>query len=189
MAMIDKKTGKKFAFALLIVATVITSSCGFQLRGAVELPAGVEPIYIGGVQSSDQISIELRNILSAYGVELTTDPVLANYQLIIVEQTSDRRSATLGEGAKVAEFQLIETISFELLNAKGKTVLGPRKITDRKIIPNDPNRVVSTIEESKILKREMLQNMAGKITRQLRAFDFPATQAVPQATPSQPISQ
>ena len=182
--------GKKCVLTLLVIVTAITTGCGFQLRGAVDLPAGVEPIYIGGVDSSDQISIELRNLLSAYGVELTTDPVLANYQLIILEQTSDRRSATLGEGAKVAEFQLIETVSFELQNAKGETVLGPRAVTDRKIIPNDPNRVVSTIEESKLIKREMLQSLAGKIARQLRAFDFSATTPTPsQPVPSQPISQ
>jgi LPS-assembly lipoprotein len=181
--------GSKLTLTLLIIISMIITGCGFKLRGAVDLPAGVEPIYIGGIDSSAQISIELRNILSAYGVELTTDPVAANYQLIVLDVSSDRRSATLGEGAKVAEFQLTETVTFELNNTKDQTVLGPRKISTRKIIPNDPNRVVSSVEESKIFKREMLQNLAGKIARQLRAFDFPVSQDPQKTKQTPPESQ
>ncbi len=154
---------------------LLLSACGFQLRGTVELPEGVEPIYIGGLSSSGQLSIELRNLLSAYGVELNRDAAQANYQLIILEQTTDKRTASLGAGARVAEYQLIESVSFELRNSQGSTVLGPHELTQRKIMPNDPNKVVSTAEEEKILRREMLQQLAAKIARQLRAFDYQAS--------------
>jgi LPS-assembly lipoprotein len=151
---------------------ILLSGCGFQLRGSVELPEGVEPIYIGGLNNSGQLSIELRNLLKAHGVELSSDAAAANYQLIILEQQSDRRTASLGAGARVAEFQLIESVDFELRNKEGRSVLGPVNITERKIMPNDPNKVVSSSEEEKILRRDMLQQLAAKIARQLRAFDY-----------------
>lgn len=155
----------------LLFILIGLAGCGFQLRGQVDLPAGVEPIYIGG-NSSSILSIEIRNLLSAAGIALSEDPVSANHQLIILEQDQDRRTASLDEQARAAEYQLIETIKFELRDQQGKTVLGPSKITERRIMPNDPNQVVSTGEEEQLLRREMAQNLAAKIARQLSAFKY-----------------
>ena len=168
------RTGNSMGLALVLLAALLTSACGFKLRGTVDLPAGVEPIYIGGLTPGSQLAIEMRNLLSAYGVTLTTDAAEANYQLIILEQNTDRRAATLGEGARVAEYQLIENVSFELRNEKGATVLGPNRMAERKIMPNDPNKVASTAEEEKLLRREMLQRLAAKIARQIQSFDYQA---------------
>ncbi len=173
---------KKLALSFLLIITMIGSGCGFQLRGEVELPEGVEPLFIGGINSSDQLAVELRNLLGAYGVMLTEDASEANFQINVLEQKRDKRSATLGQKAKVAEFQLTEEVYFELRNGKGERVLGPNKLTERKIMPNDPNKVVSTQDEENLLRREMLQNLAAKMARQLRNFDY-STQ--PQ-TPSDP---
>ena len=171
MATFNKLIGLSLALLL--------SACGFQLRGNVDLPDGVEPIYIGGLNTSGQLSIELRNLLTAYGIELSSDSAQANYQILISEQKTDRRTASLGAGARVAEYQLIESVSFELRNKKGRTVLGPITLTERKIMPNDPNKVVSTAEEEKILRRDMLQQLAAKIARQLRAFDYQSSLTLP----------
>ncbi|ARN74694.1 LPS assembly lipoprotein LptE [Oceanicoccus sagamiensis] len=176
----------KKAFLPLLLIIMLSSGCGFQLRGKVELPEGVEPLFIGGLKSSDQLAIELRNLLTAYGVALTEDGKEANYRLNILEQKDQRRNATLGQKAKVAEYLLIEQVSFELLNNKGKRVLGPNRLIERKIMPNDPNKVVSTKDEEDLLRREMLQNLAGKIARQLRNFDYSSQpQTEPESEPQQ----
>ncbi len=164
--------GKIARLSLVFLTTLMITACGFQLRGAVDLPEGVEPIYISGLSSSGQLAIEMRNLLNAYGIDLTNNADEANYQLVILKQDSDRRTASLGEGARVAEYQLIESVSVELRNEKGVVVLGPNNITERKIMPNDPNKVVSTGEEERLLRREMLQRLAAKVARQLQAFDY-----------------
>lgn len=163
---------KNLFLPLLLIITMINAGCGFQLRGKVALPEGIEPLFIGGIAPSSQLAIELRNLLSAYGVELTETATDAKFKINILEQRKDKRSATLGQKAKVAEYQLTEELSFELRNAKGERVLGPKKITERKIITNEPNKVVSTKDEEDLLRREMLQNLAAKMARQLRNFDY-----------------
>lgn len=157
---------------LLGVLLVALAGCGFQLRGALELPEGVEPIAITGIGSSTQLAIELRNQLRANGVQLATTEEPYNYQLVVLESGNDKITTAIGEAARTIEYQLIESIEFELLNKQGQRVIGPSTITERRIMPNDPNKVVSTGEEEQILRREMLQNLAAKITRQLRAADF-----------------
>lgn len=163
---------KKLIVALLLIIAIVSTGCGFQLRGKLALPEGMEPLFIGGIASNSQLAIELRNSLSAHGVALTETATEAKFKINIVEQKSDKRSATLGPKAKVAEYQLIEELSYELRSSRGELVLGPKKITERKIAPNDPNKVVSTKDEEDLLRREMLQNLAAKIARQLRNFDY-----------------
>ncbi len=167
-----ERIGKKACLSLVFLTTLMITACGFQLRGAVDLPEGVEPIYISGLSSSGQLAIEMRNLLNAYGIGLTKNVDEANYQLVILKQDSGRRTAALGEGARVAEYQLIESVSVELRNEKGVVVFGPSNITERKIMPNDPNKVASTSEEERLLRREMLQRLAAKVARQLQAFDY-----------------
>ncbi|MEH6558967.1 MAG: LPS assembly lipoprotein LptE [Oceanicoccus sp.] len=157
---------------LFVAAIVLLSGCGFQLRGNVDLPEGVEPIYIGGIDRHSQLALELQNLLTSSGIQLTNQVSDANYQLKILNSTSNKRSTALGEGALIVEYQLIETVNFELLSKNGQRVLGPHKITERRIMPNDPNKVVSSNEEEKILRREMLQNLAAKVVRQLQSFNF-----------------
>ena len=137
-------------FKLLTLSLCLAiSACGFQLRGSIDLPDGVEPIFIGGTAPAGQLGIELRNLMGAFGIKLTDNAEDANYRLMIVDTRQDRRTATLGEGARVAEYQLIESITYELFNANNQSVLGPNRVTSRKILQNDPDKIASTGEEEK----------------------------------------
>lgn len=158
--------------SLLIALSLLVAACGFQLRGSIDLPDGIEPLVITGIKESDAFYNPLSNLLNASSINLTDSESDANHQLNIISRTQDKRSAALGENARIIEYQLMETLVFELKNRQGKAILGPSTITERRILPNDPNKVVSTAEEEKILRREMLQNLAAKLTRQLRSFDY-----------------
>ncbi len=157
-----------FSILLALIVTSTLGACGFQLRGTTALPEGTEPVYLDG--ATGQLGVELRNLLNASGVQLSENFGDANSHLLIKKRKSDKRAAALGEGARVIEYQLIESLSFELRDIEGVILFNPSRLTERKIMNNDPNKVASTSAEEALLRREMLQNLAAKITRQLRAF-------------------
>lgn len=157
---------------LVFTLALFISACGFHLRGSVSLPAGVEPIFIGGELANSQLGIEIRKLLNGNDIELAASQEMANYRLIITEQDSQIRTLSLGGGTTAAEYQLAETATFVLQNNQGKTVLGPRTITQRSIMRNDPNQVLSSGDEEQLLRREMLTNLASQIARQLGAFNY-----------------
>ena len=171
----SKKLPYGFAGALLCL---LLGACGFHLRGQVQLPPGVEPIYISGETPSDPLLLEVHNLLIASGISLASSAADARYKLVITQHRQERNTASLGEGARAAEYQLIESARFALLDPRGKVALGPNRLVERRIMPNDPNSVASTGEEEQLLRREMQRNLAAKITRRLRTFDYP--------TPPQP---
>jgi LPS-assembly lipoprotein len=165
---------KLFISCLLIS---LISACGFQLRGTIDLPAGIEPFYIGSVNTNDVLYIELNNIFNANGLSLTEDPGEANYQLVITKQKLDRRSTAVGIDGRTAEYQLLETATYVLKDKKGRVASGPIDITERRTLQNNPNRVISTESEEKLLRTEMKRNLARKIARQVSKFDFQAYEA------------
>ena len=157
---------------LVITLTLFLSACGFQLRGSVNLPAGVEPLFIGGELANSQLGTEVRNLLNGNDIKLAETQESANYRLIITGRDSQTRTLSLGGGTTAAEYQLTESVTFELQNKQAETVLGPRTIDQRSIMRNDPNQVLSSGEEQQILRREMTTNLAAQIARQLGSFNY-----------------
>ncbi|MDB4470882.1 LPS assembly lipoprotein LptE [Deltaproteobacteria bacterium] len=165
----------KLLLSCLLISLI--SACGFQLRGTVDLPTGIEPFYIGSNNINDVTYIELNNIFNANSLALTEDITAANYQLIITKQKSDRRSTAVGIDGRTAEYQLLETATYELKDKQGRIASGPIEITERSILQNNPNQVISTESEEKLLRTEMKRNLARKIARQISKFDFQAYEA------------
>lgn len=163
----------KTIFVVLILSLTL-SDCGFHLRGSLDfqLPEGVEPIFIGSSNANNQLHNELQKLLKAYQVRLTENITEANHQLTILEQKTDRRTASIGRGARAAEIQVTNIVSFQLVDKQGNMILGPITLTERRILQNNPNNVASTRSEEALLQREMLTNLASKIARQVSSANY-----------------
>lgn len=166
---------KTTTFYTALATALLVSACGFQLRGNLELPAGAEPISIRSANSYSPLSIALKNSLTSQQVKVADDAAVAAEQIInaetlseqgeykvkqeqtqgfqihLLKQNRERRTLTLGAGASVAEYQLIETVTFDLRNPLGQTVLGPVTLSEYKALPNDPNKVISSSEETDLI--------------------------------------
>lgn len=164
---------------LLVALTFIVSACGFHLRGSLSLPEGVAPVYIGGPYANSPLGIEVRNLLNGNGVDVATTPSDANYSLLLVSQATKRRALTLGTGTTASEYQLSETITIELKDRQGKLIAGPRKLTERQILHNDPNQVLSSADEERLLREEMTRSLAVQVSRQLSRLNNKSTGSPP----------
>ena len=170
----------KLLISCLLISLI--TACGFHLRGSFNLPKGIEPFYISSKKPDDVMYIELNNIFNANGITLTEDPAAANYQLVIQEQKKDRRTTATGIDGRAAEYQLLEIVIYLLKDRNGGIASGPIEITERRTLQNNPNRVISTESEQKIISTEMKRRLARKIARQVSKFNFEAYEAKLSAT-------
>ena len=161
---------KTVAVLGLLLLTTALASCGFALRGNVALAPGIEPLHIDHI--GGQLEIELRTLLTSSGVQLSQDLQQASTQLVIRKQKSGRQSTALGEGARVIEYQLTESVSFALRYNSGENIFSSGKLMERKIMENDANKIASSNAEEEILRREMVQNLAATIVRQLATIEL-----------------
>ncbi len=156
---------------LVLLALLALSACGFQLRGSVDFSPALDPLYVSGESPNSNLNIDVKNLLDAYGAELSRSSSDAKYQLLISAAASEQRTIAIGDGAKAVGFQLTESASFELRNRQGVIVMGPSIVIERQTINNDPDQVASSSSIAGLTRNEMRKNLAQKIVRQLYTYD------------------
>lgn len=161
-----------FRNLILSITCLALSACGFHLRGQVQLPQDMQPVYINPKSISNDIVVELRNVLRTAGITLTSDATKANLVVNLFDDDNERRTLAVGSGTRAAEYQLFESVHYEVRAKQGKTLIGPRRLVEQRVLANNPNEVVSTDSERQLLRQEMRQRLAQKIAGQLRDFDY-----------------
>lgn len=155
--------------ALLVL---LLAACGFQLRGAADLP--FDTLYLPGATGG--IALELkRNIQAGSATRVVDDPKAAEAQLLFSEETRTKEILALSTGGRVREFRLIYRVGFRVGDGKGGDFVPPSTVTlTRDITYNDEVALAKETEEQQLF-REMQADMVQQIMRRLAVARQPGT--------------
>lgn len=148
---------------LLALAFVALAGCGFQLRGAAELP--FETLYL---PSTGGIGLELRrNIQASTRTVVVDDPKQAQAVLEVLQETKAKDILSLSGGGRVREFRLVYRISFRVHDGKGGEYLPTSTVQlTRDFTFNDAD-ILAKENEEQILYREMQADLVRQILLRL----------------------
>ena len=164
---------KRAEFGSMLLLLVL-AGCGFHLRGS-ELSANFETVY---VSSASAITIEhqLARSLGFAGVEVVTDRSAADVVIDLTSQRDDRRSVSVTERARTAEYEISLEIRYRIVGQKPvaadeepvETVLvEDRSVRVARTYRLDRNNIVGSSEEQALLRGEMEQDVVQQILRSL----------------------
>lgn len=153
--------------ALLVLLTAM-AGCGWQLRGHGDAPQYVDSLYIGGRPLDSELKTELERSLRASGIELKDNAKDAQYSLVMLDQRSKRRTATLSGQARISEQELSEELKFTVRAADGAEVVPPTTISDDRVFEYDENNVLATDDEAQLLRREMRTSLVRQLINYLQ---------------------
>ena len=146
----------------LVVGFVLTG-CGFKLRNSVDLPAGMQSVYIEGVSPISELVQNLQTQL-AYGEgRIIHDPKDAGLIIAILDQKEDRRVISLDNQGKANEFRLIYRLRFALRKGDGKELVSPQEVTITKEYFNDQVDVIGKSDEEATIRREMHKEAVRRV--------------------------
>lgn len=168
---------KIFRYGLMSLALLITTACGFQLRNSASMPTALAPIYIGGPAGNSALGRRLRYQLNNSNTDVTQYAAQAAYQLLILNEKQDKRIISLDRRGLAAEYGLTLSVEFELRDKRGRRVLGPQHIEERRTITNNPDNALTTSQDIGIVSKDMEEVLAAQIVRRLGAY---ATHKLPQ---------
>jgi LPS-assembly lipoprotein len=152
----------------LLALVLISSGCGWQLRGHGDSPQNVDSLHIGGRPMDNELKRELERNLQALGIELKESAKEAQYSLVILDQRSKRRTATISGQARISELEISEELKFTILAADGTEVTPPTTVTDDRVFEYDENNVLATDDEAKLLRREMRTSLVRQLINSLQ---------------------
>ena len=159
-------------FFLLLVAcslSLFLQSCGFHLRGTINLPDSMKTVYVQN-SSGSGIAGELSRVMKSSGATVVNNPSEATAILVIHSAKQDRRVLSVSSTtARVQEYELSYFVDFSVVDPGGKELYPHKIVTLLRDYRFDENDVMGKGSEEGILRKEMEKEMALSILRRLRA--------------------
>lgn len=155
-------------YLLSCILYLLLTSCGFHLRGSVQLPPQMDVVYIQG--GGDGLMVqELRRALNASGARLVNEVGEANAILEILRADQERRVLSVGSSARVQEYELNYTVEFAVLRRDGSVLVPEQSVRIRRDYRYDENDVLGKSSEEDLIRKEMERDMAHTMMRKMRA--------------------
>ncbi len=153
----------------LLLTLLFLHGCGFHLRQGAELPASISPVIINGLKTYSGLGQELSHRLKSNTVQVTEERKEANTMLRISSYRKKSRTLSVDGSGKVAQTELRHTLSFDLLDASGETLVPKQDIKVVRNYINTEEQKLGKTTEARQLTEGIQQELARIITLRIQA--------------------
>jgi LPS-assembly lipoprotein len=159
---------QEIRFQVLILLLLIVSGCGFQLRGAVDLPALYEKVYVVERGYSD-IGKPLKKALQDAGSVMVNSASSATAVITLLSRGAKRRDLNVS-AREIKEYELQLNIAFVVQDHTGKQLSEQQVVNVVRTFQNDENNVLGKDNEEQLIRQEMNQTAVIQILYRLKAL-------------------
>ena len=153
--------------SILLLAAMLTASCGFQLRGQnLDISRLQGPVEITGVDRLSLLGRELREQLETVGTTVAEPGQPGVTQLQISRRRTDSKVLSLDSRNKAVEFELIEAASFSFKALGDTEPTAPKSIVVTRILYQPEGTVLGSGREAEFLRQDMRRELAERIVQQ-----------------------
>ena len=161
-------TTTRFLFCLLIALAL--SACGFHLQTRAELPPEMQQTRLEIQAPYSEFARRLEIHLEQNGVHVVTGA--DNAAVLEVPQNQVRREIqSIGDNARVREYQLRHTVSFRLLDANGEELVPLQTLEQSRVYSFDNTDILAVERESEFLREDLADSLARMVVRRLGTFE------------------
>ncbi len=158
----------------VIVAMLILAGCGFHLRTAQEdhLPprfANLRVTMSGSGLRYPKVVLVMRRMLRDHGASVFSGQVPLP-TLALMGETLTPVVVSINNSGGAAAYLLDYTLSFVLLDAKGRAILGPETIRVQREYNFNPLNILSMAREKRYIENRMRRSAARQIVARIIAF-------------------
>jgi LPS-assembly lipoprotein len=149
---------------------LLTSACGFHLRGSQLTEFNVANIYINP-SSAPKLTTEVKSQLSGAGVSLASSAQDASYVIALKEESFEKSVLSVSAATgKVEEYQLIFQAKMDVIHADGHNIVKNDKVLSARDFTFDENAVLGKFSEEEILREDLVRRAASQVLRRLQAL-------------------
>ena len=170
VARTQRAFGRPRSWPGLILASILVTlgGCGFHLRGAVELPADLAPMYIQASPVSP-VRRAIEDQLAGGPAQLASSPAPARLLLRILSENQFSRVAAVDSSGKVLAYELHYLVRFDAVDKAGKERLSPQTLELVRTFDNPDVEVLGKQLEEQMIYEDFATDAADRILMRLRA--------------------
>ena len=145
------------------------SGCGFQLQGALTMPAEMQRTYLDPIDKHSLFHRELRLQLQATGVELVETPDNSTAILSIRVDETDQRVLSVSGRNVPTEYEVYYTVEYSLASGE-KVLLSPQDITLTRDYTYDTTKVLGKSREEAVLREAVVKDLVRTVLKQISSL-------------------
>lgn len=155
---------------LLISLLLLTTACGFHLRGSQQTEFDVTNIYFQS-SSAPKLTKAVKSQLSGTGSTLASSAEDASYIVTLKEEGFEKSvrsvSATTG---KVEEYQITFNAKMDAMHTDGRSIVENDPISMSRDYTFDESAVLGKFSEEKTIEENLINNASSQVLRRLQAL-------------------
>lgn len=141
---------------LLAACLAITlGGCGFQLRGTAALPEEMSVVYIKSSNPYGSLVSDFADALRVHHVKVTENREKATAVLHIMQDKQDTAVLSVNASGKVLEFQLRQSIQFDVKTIDNLPLLEPQSVSMTRDYLYSSTDVLSSAREEVVVRRAL----------------------------------
>jgi LPS-assembly lipoprotein len=152
--------------SLVVLMALAAAGCGFQLKGAVELPSDVQAVYVATSDQLSPFSIALERALRASGGREVADSDSAGAVIRVLQDRTGRRVLSVNARNTPQEYQVYYVIGYTIERG-GKQVVEPQEIELTRSYSFTESDLLAKEREETILRDAIARDLADLVVRRL----------------------
>ncbi len=152
--------------SVILSMALLLSACGYHLRGALELPAGLKNVYLEG--GSGPLQEQFNSAMKTSSVGIASSPETAGMIVRIFNEDNQRRVLSLSSTGTANDFELNYRFDYELVDSKNKVLMPRQSIDIKREYYNDQLAIIAKGNEETVIRNEMYQQAVRSMINRAR---------------------
>lgn len=152
--------------SVILALALLLSACGYHLRGALDLPAGMKNVYLEG--GSAPLREQFNRAMEISSVPVASSPEAAGIIIKIFDENSQSRVLSLSAGGAANDFELGYRFDYEIVDSKNKVLSVRQPLDIKREYYNDQLAVMAKSNEESVIRSEMYQQAVRTIVNRAR---------------------
>lgn len=138
----------------LAATTLVTSGCGYQLRGVTEVDPTFERVHVSGLSKSSPVYRTLAAEIDKSKAVLVDDRRDATARLVVENDSVEERASVVDPSANVRQYELLHELRYHIELPDGARTPS-RKISQARNYNYDPRGVIASSSNEGQIRREL----------------------------------
>ena len=148
----------KYTIILFLALSSILSSCGFQLRGSIDMPSDLTKISVVSENYSELVK-NLNQTLSNSNIQVVNELDRDLYRVKIISETFNRRQLSISISGRVNEYEIIYNVTYQISSPNEKSK--EETLSLYRDYSFDEDNIMGNTDREAQIKKEMVSNAAS----------------------------
>jgi LPS-assembly lipoprotein len=145
------------------------TGCGFQLQGALPLPAALHTSYVETGDTQSDFVGALRGALRSAGVELAASPAADVARIKVLKDEISERVLSVSARNTPTDYELLYTVELSV-SAQGRELMAAEEFSLSRVYSFDERKLLAKEREKEILSDALARELAGVVMRRLASL-------------------